>query len=94
LNRKYLFQFLVTFASNELYFLQLILEPFSEELFGDHHEQQWLNIFERKIAVHADDDRLTSYEIFIKYFQHSLSLLKPFVTKLGVYIQASEMHDG
>jgi hypothetical protein len=85
---------MVTFASNELYFLQLILESFAEELFGDSDEQQWLNIFQRKIAVHTEDDRLTSYEIFIKYFQHSLSLLKAFVTKLGVYIQPSEMHDG
>ena len=32
------------------------------------------------------DNRLTSYEIFSKYFQHSLSLLKTFVTKLNVYI--------
>ena len=93
LNRKYLFQFLVTFASNELYqshflfFLQLILEPFSEELFGESHEQQWLSIFQRKISVHAEDDRLTSSMIFIKYLQHSLSLLKTFVTKLGVYVQ-------
>jgi hypothetical protein len=93
LNRKYLFQFLVTFASNELYqshflfLLQLILESFAEELFDNSHEQQWLNIFQRKIAVHAEDDRLTSYETFIKYLQHSLSLLKTFVTKLGVHIQ-------
>ena len=89
LNRKYLFQFLVTFASNELYqshflfFLQLILEPFAEELF----DEQWLNIFQRKISTHVEDDRLTSYEVFIKYLQHSLSLLKTFVVKLGVYIQ-------
>ena len=38
-------QFLVTFAAKELYrrrslfFLQLILEPFAEEWFGDHDEQ-------------------------------------------------------
>jgi hypothetical protein len=38
-NRKYLF-----------FFFQISLEPFAEVLFGEHHEQQWLNIiFHRKI---------------------------------------------
>jgi hypothetical protein len=74
-NRKYLFQHLITFASNDLYrnrflfFLKIILKPFAEEPFGEHHEQQWLNIFQREISTHAEDDRLTLYEIFIEYLQ-------------------------
>ena len=93
LNRKYLFQFLITFASNNLYekhflyFIQLLFEPFAEELFSDHSDQQWLNIFQRKITINVDQFNLISYEIFIKYLQHSLGLLKTFITKLGVYIQ-------
>ena len=87
LNWKYLLQSLVTFV-------QLIFESFKEELLGDSDEQQWLNTFERKIAVRSEDDRLTSYEIFIKYLRHSLSLSRTFVTKLSVFIQPSEMNSG
>ncbi|CAF4137987.1 unnamed protein product [Adineta steineri] len=91
LNRKYLFQFLITFASNHLYkehfhyFIQLLLEPFHDELFSSN-ENQWLNIFENKINLKNEEFHLISYEIFIKYIQHSLLLLKTFVSKLGVYI--------
>ena len=92
LNRKYLFQFLITFASNQFYekhfhyFIQLLLEPFSHELFSSD-DNQWLNIFQKKILLNSNQFNLDSYEIFIKYIQHSLLLLKTFVSKLGVYIQ-------
>ena len=92
LNRKYLFQFLITFASSSFYekhfhyFIQLLLEPFSEELFSTN-ENQWLQIFDNKISSNNNEFSLNSYEVFIKYIQHSLLLLKTFVSKLGVYVQ-------
>jgi large-conductance mechanosensitive channel len=94
LNRKYLFQFLITFASNEFYekhfqyFIQLLLEPFVDELFSSNDDHQWLDKFQNKILLNRSNPfHLNSYEIFIKYVQHSLLLLKTFVSKLGVYIQ-------
>ncbi|CAF3023094.1 unnamed protein product [Rotaria socialis] len=92
LNRKYLFQFLITFASNNLYdkhfhyFIQLLLEPFYDELFNSD-DKQWLNLFNNKILLSNDEFDLNSYEIFIKYVQHSLLLLKTFISKLGVYVR-------
>ena len=91
LNRKYLFQFLITFASNNLYekhfhyFIQLLLEPFYDELFSSN-DNQWLNSFQNKIFLNTEEFHLNSYEIFIKYIQHSLLLLKTFISKLGVYV--------
>ncbi|CAF5055336.1 unnamed protein product, partial [Rotaria sp. Silwood1] len=92
LNRKYLFQFLIIFASNNLYekhfhyFIQLLLEPFYDELFHIN-DKQWLNLFQKKISLNNEEFNLNSYDIFIKYIQHSLLLLKTFTYKLGVYIQ-------
>ena len=89
LNRKYLFQFLITFASKEFYrsafhyFIQLLLEPFHDELFSSS-TNDYLNIFEKKISSIAPSN---SYEIFLKYIQHSLLLLKTFLSKLKVYIE-------
>jgi hypothetical protein len=40
--------------------LELILKPFAKGVLRDNHEQQWLNIFHRNIAVYAEEDRLTS----------------------------------
>ena len=40
--------------SNELHFLQLILESFAKELFDDHHEQQWLHTFRRSLDLVRD----------------------------------------
>ena len=91
LNRKYLFPFLITFASSQLYrehfvyFIRLLIEPFDDELFG-HDESQWLTVFKKKIAFHVEEFNLSAYETFIKYLQHSLALLKTFVYKLGVYM--------
>jgi hypothetical protein len=91
LNRKYLFQFLITFASNNLYeesfhyFIQLLLEPFYDELFSSN-ENQWLKIFQKKISLNIKSFDLNSYETFMKYIQHSLLLLKTFISKLGVYV--------
>lgn len=91
LNRKYLFQFLITFASNNLYekhfhyFIQLLLEPFYDELFNSN-DKKWLDLFNNKISINENEFDLNSYEIFIKYIQHSLQLLKTFIYKLGVYI--------
>jgi hypothetical protein len=38
----------------------------------DNLEVNRKDLFQRKIAVHIEDDALTSYEIFIKYLKHSL----------------------
>lgn len=87
LNRKYLFQFLITFASKDFYqpsfhyFIQLLLEPFHQELFSSSN---YLQIFQTKLP---SDEQLISYEIFLKYIQHSLSLLKAFTSKLKIYIE-------
>ena len=86
LNRKYLFQFLITFASKDFYqpsfhyFIQLLLEPFHQELFSSNY----LQIFQTKISQPI---QLNSYEIFLKYIQHSLLLLKTFISKLKIYIE-------
>ena len=89
LNRKYLFQFLITFASNEFYhplfeyFIQLIVEPFQDEL----KSNDYLQMFNEKIQFNSNKEfHLTSYEIFLKYLQHSLGLLKTFLAKLRVYV--------
>ena len=35
-------------------------------MFGDHHEQRWLKILQRKIAILSGDDLFTASEIFIQ----------------------------
>jgi len=75
LNQKFLFQFLLTFASNRIYsehfrfFLRLLLEPFAGQIFDGLTS----NFVEENV------------ENFLKILRHSFSLIKTFVDKLGVY---------
>ncbi|CAF4708372.1 unnamed protein product, partial [Rotaria sp. Silwood2] len=69
------------------FFVQLSLKSFDDELFNSKNNtnKKWLNLFHQKILSNNQEFNLKSYEIFIKYTQHSLLLSKTFTYTLGVY---------